>query len=99
MNRKKMITYDDKTGEILHEKEVKSWDGMDLATEQHITASEVNEILDNIYYRSNQLRALEEQLEASVIRSDMLSRKHKADYMRWREYEYNEGFKLDENDN
>lgn len=85
MNRKKLITYDDKTGEILHEKEVKSWDGMDLVGYNEVTVSEVNEVIENIQRKQARVTETVNQLYDAVRRSTQLNKEEKKELIQFLE--------------
>lgn len=85
MNRKKLITYDDKTGEILHEKEVKSWDGMDLVGYNEVTVSEANEVIENIQRKQARVTETVNQLYEAVRRSTQLNKEEKKELIQFLE--------------
>lgn len=73
MNRKKLITYDDKTGEILHEKEIKSWSGMDLISITDLSVEDATDVIVSLQWKQRRIDETIEQLQGAVRRSEVLS--------------------------
>lgn len=77
MNRKKLITYDDKTGEILHEKEVYSWSGMDLISITDLSVEDATDVIVSLQWKQRRINETIEQLQGAVRRSEVLSTEDK----------------------
>lgn len=83
MNRKKLITYDDKTGEILHEKEVKSWSGMDLITIKDLSVEDANDVIGSIQWRQRRVQETIDQLLGAITRSEVLTKEEKKELIQF----------------
>lgn len=83
MNRKTLITYDDKTGEILHEKEIKSWSGMDLITIKDLSIDDANDVIGSIQWRQRRVQETMDQLLGAIIRSEVLNKEEKKELIQF----------------